>query len=38
LVRNPGIGDLRADLEAGDDLRARSEIELLGGGDPNFFS
>jgi hypothetical protein len=30
MVRNPGIGDLLADLEADDDLRARLEIELLG--------
>ncbi|HET6712512.1 MAG TPA: hypothetical protein VFI59_02240 [Actinomycetota bacterium] len=29
LVRNPGIGDLLADLEADDDLRARLEIERL---------
>lgn len=29
LVRNPGIGELLADLEADDDLRARFEIELL---------
>jgi len=29
MVRNPGIGDLLADLEADDDLRARLEIELL---------
>ena len=28
--RNPGMADLRADLEADDDLRARFEIELLG--------
>jgi hypothetical protein len=31
LVRNPGMGDLLADLEADDELRARLEIELLDG-------
>jgi len=31
-VRNPGIGELMADLEADDDLRARFEIELLAQG------
>ena len=31
LKRNPGVGDLLADL----DLRARVEIELLGGGHAN---
>lgn len=31
LVRNPGICELLADLEADDDLRARVEIELLKG-------
>jgi len=30
LVRNPGVGDLLADLEADDDLRARFELEPLG--------
>lgn len=30
LVRNPGLEELLADLEADDDLRARLEIELLG--------
>ena len=29
MVRNPGIGDLLADLEADDDLRERFEMELL---------
>ena len=29
--RNPGIADLLMGLEADDDLRARLEIELLGG-------
>ena len=33
LVRNPGIGELLADLEADDDLRARFETELLNGAD-----
>jgi hypothetical protein len=32
-VRNPGIGELLADLEADDDLRARFEMELLSGAD-----
>jgi hypothetical protein len=32
LVRNPGLGELLADLEAGADLRARLEIELLAQG------
>ncbi|HET9310219.1 MAG TPA: hypothetical protein VFP41_03220 [Actinomycetota bacterium] len=31
LARNPGMGELLADLEADDDLRARLEIELLKG-------
>jgi hypothetical protein len=31
LVRNPGMGDLLAELEADDDLRAKLEMELLGG-------
>lgn len=31
LVRNPGLGELLADLEADDDLRARFAIELLNG-------
>jgi hypothetical protein len=31
LVRSPGIGDLLADLEADDDLRAGFEMELLNG-------
>lgn len=31
LFRNPGVGDLLADLEADDELRARLEIELLDG-------
>ena len=35
LRRNPGMGDLLAELEADDDLRARLEIELLGGGEAN---
>jgi hypothetical protein len=30
LVSNPGIGDLLANLEADDRLRARFELELLG--------
>ena len=30
-VRNPGIAELLMDLEADDDLRAKLEIELLGG-------
>ena len=30
LKRNPGMGDLLADLEADDNLRARLEMELLG--------
>jgi hypothetical protein len=30
MARNLGIGDLLADLEADDDLRARFELELLG--------
>jgi hypothetical protein len=30
-VRNPGLGELLADLEADDDLRARLEIELSRG-------
>jgi len=30
-ARNPGIGDLLIDLETDDDLRARFEMELLGG-------
>jgi hypothetical protein len=29
--RGPGIGDLLADLEADDDLRARFEMALLKG-------
>ncbi len=29
LVRKPGMGELLADLEADDDLRAMLEIELL---------
>ena len=29
LVRNPGMGELLADLEADDDLRARFERALL---------
>ena len=33
LLRNPGISDLLADLEADDNLRARLEIELLTGAD-----
>ena len=31
LVRNPDIGDLLADLEADDDLRARLEIDCSTG-------
>ena len=31
IERNPGIADLLMDLEADDDLRAKLEIELLGG-------
>ena len=31
IERNPGIADLLIDLEADDDLRAKLEIELLGG-------
>jgi hypothetical protein len=31
LKRNPGMGDLLAELEADDDLRARLELELLHG-------
>jgi hypothetical protein len=31
LVRNPGMGDLLADLECDDDLRARFEVALLRG-------
>ena len=30
-ARNPGIADLLMDLEADDELRAKLEIELLGG-------
>ena len=30
-MRNAGFGDLLAELEADDDLRARVEIELLNG-------
>ncbi len=29
LVKNPGVGELLADLDADDDQRARLEIELL---------
>ncbi|HET6712618.1 MAG TPA: hypothetical protein VFI59_02780 [Actinomycetota bacterium] len=29
LTRDPGMGELVADLEADDDVRARFEIELL---------
>jgi hypothetical protein len=31
MVRNPGMGDLLADLEADDDLRAELEVALLRG-------
>lgn len=31
LDPNPGMGDLLADLEADDDLRAKFEMELLSG-------
>jgi hypothetical protein len=31
LVRNPGLEEFLADLEADDDLRVRLEIELLKG-------
>jgi hypothetical protein len=30
LVRNPGMGELLADLEADDDLRSWLEMELTG--------
>lgn len=33
LVRNPGLGELLAELEADDDLRAQFEIEPLSGAD-----
>jgi hypothetical protein len=33
LVRNPGMGEILADLEADDDLRARLEVKLLGARD-----
>jgi hypothetical protein len=29
LRRNPGMGDLLAELEADDDLRAQFEMELI---------
>ena len=29
IARNPGIGELLADLEADDNLRARFEMKLL---------